>query len=340
MTQHFVAFWNVENLFAYEGYPEREPWIAEKNAADLAGWSRELFERKLHQLSRIIAQMNEASGPDIMGVCEVENRFVLEQLCGTLNAILPGRTYDAVHADSTKDQRGIDTAFIYDTRRYTFDPAAIFSHFVMRRTGTRDITQVTFTTQAGNELVALSNHWPSRSGGHWYESQGYRMTAGETLGYWHHRIREEKGKEIGIIAMGDFNDGPADLSVATHANSSRERDDIENATSARFYNLSWNYMRQNSKTIAGRTRTLYGTLYFNGNADIFDQIMVSRSLLGEGPLTVREDSARIELFPEMVSDSKSYGPIPYGLARGQPDVKVNRDGYSDHFPVSVIIDEA
>ncbi|MFP3701632.1 endonuclease, partial [Burkholderia sp. SIMBA_013] len=75
----------------------------------------------------------------------------------------------------------------------------IFSHFVMRRTGTRDITQCTFITKGGRQLIALSNHWPSRSGGA-VESAGFRMTAGETLGYWHQRIREEKGNDIAVVA--------------------------------------------------------------------------------------------------------------------------------------------
>ena len=339
MQEHFLAFWNVENLFAFEGYPDREPWIAKQNAKDLSGWTPELFARKIAQLTRIIAQMNGGNGPDILGVCEVENHFVLEQLIIALDAALPGRRFQTVHFDSTRDHRGIDTAFIYDANRYSHDPDAIFSHFVMRRTGTRDITQVTFKTSQGNELVALSNHWPSRSGGHWTESQGYRMTAGETLGYWHERIRQEKGESIAVIAMGDMNDGPADQSVTVHANSSRERDDIEGANSARFYNLSWNYLRQTAVTASGRTRTLYGTIYFNKNGDVFDQILVSSSLLGGGRLTVREGSARIETFPEMVSESKSYGAIPFGLSKGDASKNVNLDGYSDHFPVSVIIEE-
>lgn len=340
MTEHFIAFWNIENLFAYEGFPEREPWIAEKNAKDLAGWTRQLFERKLEQLARIIVQMNNAAGPDILGVCEVENKFVIDQLVAVLNAQRPGRSYVTAHADSTKDQRGIDTAFIFDSRRYQTDPDALFSHFVMRRTGTRDITQVTFTTEKGNELVALCNHWPSRSGGHWTESQGFRMTAGETLSYWHERIREVKGESIAVIAMGDMNDGPADQSLTVHANAARERDDIENAQSARFYNLSWNYLRQMTVNKAGRPRLLYGTIYFNGNADVFDQILVSRPMLGSGVFTVQEDTARIEAFPEMVSSTKSDGPIPFGLSRGNAAKNVNVDGYSDHFPVSVVVTEA
>lgn len=339
MQDYLVAFWNLENLFAPEGFPAREPWIAKKNAGDLKGWTQALFDRKIGQLASIIMQMGGGAGPDLLGVCEVENRFALEALSDRLDQLLPNRNYSIVHADSTKDKRGIDTAFIYDKNRMVIVETEIFSHFVMRRTGTRDITQCTFVTNAGNQFVALSNHWPSRSGGT-IESAGYRMTAGETLGYWHERIREEKSKDIAVIAMGDMNDDPADASVKVHANARRERDDVEGSTSAMFYNLSWNLLRQTVKSKSGRKRQLYGTLYFKGDANLFDQILVSRPLLkGSGPFKALEETVRIEAYPEMTSNSKNEGPIRFGLSKGNAARNVNQDGYSDHFPVSVVLRE-
>lgn len=339
MPRHFVAFWNLENLFAPEGHPQREPWLAAKLAADLAGWSQSLFETKLGRLSSIVAQMNGNQGPDILGVCEVENAFVLEELAQRLDAALPGRDYGVAHADSTLDQRGIDTAFLFDRAKYSFDPNALFSHFVLRRTGTRDITQVTFTTALRRELVMLCNHWPSRSGGT-HESRGFRMTAGETLAYWHERIREERGAQIPILALGDFNDDPFDDSLVVHAQATRERGDIERAQSARFYNLAWRYLRQEAVDRNGRPKTLHGTLYFDGNGNLFDQILVSRALVESGqPITVDESSARIEAFPEMVDHRVAYGPIRFGLPKGNP-ANVTPTGFSDHFPVSVVLVES
>jgi predicted extracellular nuclease len=340
VPRYHVAFWNLENLFAPEGFPEREPWIAAAVARELAGWTAALFATKVGQLAAIVARMNGDHGPDLLGVAEVENRFCMEALRDALNAALPARAYDVVHVDATRDQRGIDTAFVYDTRRLTVDPAAIFSHFVLRRTGTRDITQATFATASGNELIALANHWPSRSGGPAIESQGFRMTAGETLGYWHERIREVKGRDAAVLAMGDFNDEPADPSVTIHARATRERDDVERATSARLYNLAWSYLRQPAVTAAGAARVLYGTLYFQGNGNTFDQIMVSRPMLtGSGPWRVLEETARIESFPEMVAESKNAGPRSFGLPRGDAAANVDATGFSDHFPVSVVIEE-
>ncbi|WP_281683687.1 endonuclease/exonuclease/phosphatase family protein [Thalassobaculum salexigens] len=330
-----IAFWNLENLFAPDGHPSHEPKVYNQVKNDLAGWTDALFETKLTQLTRIITQLD----PTVLGVCEVENSFVLEALVEKVRATT-GRAYDVVHADSTRDRRGIDTAFLYDTGRIAFVPGTLFSHFVLRSTGTRDISQATFRTASGNDLILLANHWPSRSGGTEL-SRGYRMVAGETLGYWHKRIREETTEDAAILAMGDMNDDPFDESVSIHARASRERGDVERSrTAARFYNLTWNYMRQLCTDPTGATRLLHGTLYYQGDANAFDQIMVSKALLTAGqPFSVREETAKIEAIPEMVSTRVSPEPVRFGLPKGNAAANVNTAGFSDHYPVSVLIDE-
>jgi hypothetical protein len=344
MASYFVGFWNVENLFAPEGFAGREPWVAKSMAKELSGWTPELFSRKIDRLALIVQQMNGGTGPDLLGVCEVENRFTLEALAARLNTQLPGRSYGIVHADAERERRGIDTAFLYDTTRLTAKPGEFFSHWVMRRTGTRDISQSTFVTAAGNELVAQANHWPSRSappGAGSQYSAGFRATAGETLGYWHERIREVKGPEVALVSMGDFNDDPFDLSIKLHALAQREKGDVERAQTAKLFNLAWSYLSQAAVDHRGKARTIDGTLYFGGDGNVFDQILVSRGLLaGPNPLKVRLGSARIELFAEMVSHRVGEGPIRFGLPKGDAATNINPDGFSDHFPVSVLIDEA
>jgi endonuclease/exonuclease/phosphatase family metal-dependent hydrolase len=337
---YHVAFWNLENLFAPEGFALREPWIADAMERDLRGWTEDLFERKVGQLVSIIAQMNDGRGPDLLGVCEAENRFVLDRLAARLNAALATRDYRPVHVDATRDRRGIDTAFLHDAGRLSADPDLVFSHWVMRRTGTRDITQASFRTRAGNELIAMCNHWPSRSGGA-YESRGFRMTAGETLSYWHQRIWEERGADMPIVAFGDFNDDPFDASLLVHARATRELGDVVRArTAARFYNLSWRFLEQPVTNREGETKTLYGTLYFRGDANVFDQILVSRGLLlDRAPLRVAAETARIEAFAEMVEGGVSPAPIRFGLPRGDAADNVDSGGFSDHYPVSVRIEE-
>lgn len=332
-----IGFWNLENLFAPEHFPDREPWLATAVATDLAGWTEALFRHKISQLASVITQLSNGAGPDILGVCEVENRFVLDALVSEINGRLATRNYGVVHADSTRDRRGIDTAFLFDQNTFTVDLNAVFSHFVMRRTGTRDITQATFRANTGHELIALCNHWPSRSGGV-VESAGFRATAGETLGYWHERIRQERGDDMPIMAIGDFNDDPFDGSVRYNANAWRERGDVERSRSGKFYNLAWNYLSQAALDHQGNARVIDGTLYYDGDGHLFDQLLVNRSLLkGERGLTVQEDSVRIDAIAQMVDHRANSGPIRFGLPKGDAARHVNTDGFSDHFPVSVTV---
>ena len=72
-----VAFWNLENLYAPEDYGEREPWIAKAMAYELKGWDQNMFQQKVANLSAVIAHLDSGAGPDLLGVCEVENRFAL-----------------------------------------------------------------------------------------------------------------------------------------------------------------------------------------------------------------------------------------------------------------------
>ena len=93
-----IAFWNVENLFGPENHPHRIPWVANQVRSDLRGWTPTLYQRKLDQLASIIAQMNGGTGPDVLGICEVEDDHVLADLITTLGQRLPARNYGMVYA--------------------------------------------------------------------------------------------------------------------------------------------------------------------------------------------------------------------------------------------------
>ena len=136
-----------------------------------------MLNKKLRQLAKIIKQMNGGAGPDILGVCEVENEKVLDKLIAKLSSL--GRYYKTVHAD-TKDHRGIDVAFIYDAAKYKVKAGEVFDHFIMKRNATRDILQASFYTKPDdNRIVLMGNHWPSRRGGE-LESEPYQSHEGST----------------------------------------------------------------------------------------------------------------------------------------------------------------
>lgn len=79
-STYYVAWSNLENLFDEENSPRRTQKLQRAIGADLAGWTAARRDRKISQLASVIGQMNDGASPDLLGVCEVENRFVLELL--------------------------------------------------------------------------------------------------------------------------------------------------------------------------------------------------------------------------------------------------------------------
>ena len=210
-STYFVAWWNVENLFDEEHSPRRTDKVARALGDSIKSWTPELRDRKIAQLASVIAQLNGGAGPDLLGICEVENEFVVSRLADAVNTRLPACGYQVAHAD-TVDERGIDVAFLFDPALFTAPADQRFQHVVMRRTATRELFQVNFQTHRGRTWAVFGNHWPSRSGGQ-LESAGYRAIAGETLAYFHQRIWEVHGRATPTLAMGDFNDEPFDPSL-------------------------------------------------------------------------------------------------------------------------------
>jgi hypothetical protein len=320
-SEYQFAFWNLENLFDIESAPPRRRGDKVKRAIgnDIKGWTKALLDKKVGQLASIIRQMNDGRGPDFLGVCEVENMYVMNLLVQSLAPL--GRTYAIVH-HNTRDRRGIDVGFIYDKTLFAAEER--FNHFVMRRTATRDILQVNFRTSKGRLLVVIGNHWPSRSGGE-EASAVYRAIAGETLAYFHERILEVTKPETPVLAMGDFNDEPFDPSLVDYALSTRSRQKVLNANVPHFLNLMWQITGQN-----------LGTHYFDNFPNVLDQFLANKNLVKEdAPITAQPDSVKVVCFPEMVSPGDYPKPVPFG-GMGKP---INEDGFSDHFPIAVTLIE-
>jgi hypothetical protein len=316
--EYYVGFWNVENLFDVVNSPRRSEKLERTLRGELGGWTEARLARKIRQLGSIIQEMNGGRGPDLLGVCEVENDSVLHRLtaaCGSL-----GRNYQVAHHDMS-DHRGIDVAFIYDADLFTAE--LTFSHYVVKRTATRDLFQVNFRTAPGHLLVVIGNHWPSRMGGK-YETEPYRIMAGETLAYFHERIRQIHGADVAVLAMGDFNDEPSDRALVNYALSNHMRAKVTRARSPKFLNLTWPTMGSG-----------LGTHYHENTAAVLDQVLVSKGLLtGNSGLHALTDSVEIVRVPEMIA-SGTY-PCPVRFGRG---AATNPDGYSDHFPIAVRLRE-
>lgn len=321
-----IVWWNLENLFDEENAPpdRRTDKVGRAIQKDLQGWTRDRRDRKVQQIASVIAQMNAGAGPDLLGVCEVENLFVVERLLEAVTTQVPTRQYKVVHAD-TDDARGIDVAFIYDADLLAVPRGEVFFHTVMRRNATREIVQVNFMTHRQRVWTVFGNHWPSRSGGH-LESQGYRQIAGETLAYYHERALEVHGSATPVLVMGDFNDEPFDSSLTVHALSARQRTRVVASNGPKLWNLMW--------PVIG---TSDGSFYYDNQPLVLDQFLCNRNMLGRGA-ELKADSGSVEIlrFPGTTTSGPYRRPVPFG-GMGK---RVDLDGYSDHFPIAMKVTEA
>jgi len=320
MQQHYIAWWNLENLFNEENDPSRSEWLQNQLKRELRGWTKGVLNKKLNQLASIISLLNDGKGPDILGVCEVENKSVLQKLTDKLAPL--NRNY-GISLHEGEDKRGIDVAIIFDKNKFT--AAEQFTHRIMKRNATRDIFQVNFKTSAGKDLVVIGNHWPARMPGT-YESDPYRIIAAETLSYWIKRITEIMGKDVRIIVMGDFNDDPFGRAMTDYALSTSSKQKVVNSRSSpRLYNL-----------MAAEIARGVGSYYHSGPY-LFDQLLVSKGLIkSTSPLKVKAGSPRVENIDIMAKGSYK---APRRFARPSTKSSYNPDGYSDHFPVSVVLEE-
>ena len=324
MMDYFIAWWNLENLFDVFDSDERPEWLQKKLNKELKGWDGAVLQKKIEQLVSIISIMNDGNGPDLLGVCEVESKAVLDRLTSEIE--LPNRDYSIVHSDA-KDARGIDVAFIYDSNLFR-KPAKkdVFNHVVLKRNATRDIVQVNFKTKRNpsSDLVIIGNHWPSKLGGD-LESEPYRIIAAETLSYWIERIYAKFQKEVPIVVMGDFNDEPFDRSITQYALGQKDSSIVKSKRAKKPYllNLMWPLQKDNS-----------GTHYFNGWG-MLDQILVNRPLL--------RNESNLKLVPNSCGIFKTQAMLKSGKPRrfSRPSAKKGHDpeGFSDHLPAFVRIEE-
>jgi len=324
MIKHHIYWWNLENLFDIENSPRRSAFLNDALKGELKDWDIDVLHRKLDNLITIISKFNEGKGPDLLGVCEVENGFVIDLLIEKLKTSV-NRNYGFVISDG-QDKRGIDTVLVYDIDLYSPEPET-FSLRIIKRNSTRDLFQVQLNTMSGNQLVCILNHWPSRSGGK-FESQPYRIMVAENLAYWIERIYEELGDDTSILLMGDFNDEPYDRSIKDYLLAINNRALVKsNRVRNRYlYNPMFRFLDAQ-----------LGTYVYGNTLNILDQFMVSKSILSESPeLPFQINSVSIIDYPDIVKGAYKT-PVKFG--RPSSPSSYNPNGYSDHLPIELVLNE-
>jgi hypothetical protein len=315
-----VVFYNLENLF--DIYDDPETHDEEFTPESVKQWNEIKYQKKLTNMERVlfdIAAINK-DYPVVIGVSEIENRTVLEDLISQPK--LKGANYRICHYDSP-DARGVDVAFLYRADVFKLEGSDNIKLNVpeLPNFRTRDLV-VMWGTIEGEPFYFLVSHWPSRLGGK-EASQFKRDACAKQI----REIKDSLLKEnpaTKVVVMGDFNDDATDASLVKVMGAKGKVKDLEKGD---FFNPYFQMLR------AG-----LGTLAYQDMWNLFDNICVTENL-------VNAEKGKLRL----IKGQKYYGNIftrPYmlqqeGQYKGYPlrtFVTNNfQNGFSDHFPVYIYI---
>ena len=307
-----IAFYNVENLFDTIDSPDTHD--EEFTPDGRKQWNSKRYTDKLQKLSKVLAAINGEELPWAFGLCEVENKAVVEDLLAQ-PALIEGN-YGIVHYESP-DERGIDVAFVYQKDKMkVLKSEGIETPFSFDQDDkTREILYV-YAQFTGTQTTAhvFINHWPSRSGG-MEKSEPKRVAVAKFLKERTDAILKAD-PEAHIICLGDYNDEPNNNSVL---NTLLAQELPEKCEDGQLYNLSY----ADFKAGLGSYHYWRETSEYDWSSHVSGQLVQ-----GDKGLRLQEIRClflkKIGFFiPTMTVEklpSKTYGKGYYG-------------GYSDHLPV-------
>ncbi len=317
-TIRTIAFYNLENLFDTQN--DTLTFDDDHTPEGRYHWTPELYQKKIGNMTRVLSQIGQdvsKTSPDIIGLCELENKRVLEDLIA--HPSLRDKDYGIVHFDSP-DMRGIDVALLY--KKASYIPSSFKSHRLLlfndlgERIYTRD--QLVVGGTMDQEVVHfIVNHWPSRRGGA-SKSQPNRIKAALL----NKRIIDsiqELDPDAKIIAMGDLNDDPIDDSLKSIL---RTKGEVQQLDSLSLYNPMEKMFRKG-----------VGSLAYRDKWSLFDQFFMTPNLVNESKEELSFWKAGI-YSPSFLKTSK-------GKFKGYP-LRTHSGGsytggYSDHFPAYIFL---
>jgi endonuclease/exonuclease/phosphatase family metal-dependent hydrolase len=315
-----LVHWNVENLFDNDDDPASkgdDPYTER----GWEHWTTNLYRLKLDHLAELLIKMDG----DIVSVCEVENRRVLEDLNQAI-AAKGGRPYTSLVQRDSSDERGIDTAIL---SRF----APVTNRWLRPIAGQRDVVIADFLV-GGQPLTVLANHWKSHFGPK-KESEDTRRAEAAA-------VRKEldailsSNRTAAVIMMGDFNDDFTRPSLVEVARALTNVAEVgADKTGLALFDLH-----------ATLPADQAGTLYYRKGKywDSFDSICVSRAMVdakdaGYRGWRVKSGTYGVFRDPRHLSEEKWPKPFrrSYDPQDDDPARRGYIEGFSDHFPVRVVL---
>ena len=316
---HTLAFYNLENLFDTINDPTK--FDEASPIMELKTNRRVIYKKKVKNMARVIADIGSDvahNSPAIIGVSEIENREVLEDVVNDSSLI--SKDYGIIHYHSP-DARGIDVALLYQKKLFTpistsSHELKIFDDLTNKRVYTRD--QLLVSGNLDGELIhVIVNHWPSRSGGE-ARSRPKRVVAAKLCKHLVDSLQviDPYAK---VFIMGDLNDDPTNASIKDALKAEKDRDKV---VFKGIYNPYEGFFK------SGKGTTAYRDAW-----SLFDQIMVTKPLIEKDFSSYRFYKAGIFNENFLIQKDGQYKGYPF-RSWGYGGFT---DGFSDHFPVYVYL---
>jgi hypothetical protein len=313
-----IVFYNVENLYdtRNDSLKKDEEFLPEGNKH----WTYERFRRKIIRIYQTFVAIGGGEMPAVIGMCEIENRDVLNRLVYDTPLVKAG--YQIIHQESP-DARGVDVALLYRTEFFEPDSSSWLKIPLQGYETTREILHVQGRLWGNDTIHFYVNHWPSRYGGAG-ASAAKRLAAASMLAVSVKQVLNSNPSS-NIVIMGDFNDEPGDESLQTV--NKILLNDAEDRIQP-LINLS------EKKSLIDYE----GTIKHQGSWSVFDQFIVSPSLIN-GADGCRLVSSKTEIFSAgflLEPDATYAGYKPFRTYSGPG----YNNGFSDHLPVSILVEKA
>jgi len=312
-----VAFYNLENLF--DTINNNGKYDLEYTVKGNRKWDGTKYWNKIHNMAYAISQLKTditPMGPAVIGVSEIENRSVLEDL--VKDPQIKDCNYQIIHHDSP-DRRGVDVAMLYNPRM--FRPLNA-THHTLKIPGyetfrTRDQTCVSGLL-LGEPVSIIVNHWPSRLGGQ--QQSSYLREAAAALSKQIADSVLSVNPNQKIFIMGDLNDDPSNDSCAKIIGAKKKEKEVEKGG---WFNPWWEVLDKG-----------IGTLAYKGQWNLFDQIIINDNTLGKDRSTLKYFKCKVHNdipgLKETEGDRKGYPRRTFASG-------IYLNGFSDHYPTQVFL---
>lgn len=314
-----IGFYNVENL--YDTLDTDNVSDFEFTPEGPNNWNTPKYYEKLDRLGEVMMMMATEGTPDglaIIGLAEIENSLVLEDLVKSKR--MESRGYKYVHIDGP-DRRGVDVAMLYNPQYFqvTNTKSYTLKNPKDEDFKTRDQLMVSGKL-LGESVHVIVCHWPSRRGGE-KRSAPLRNLAGQLARNIVDSIHRVEGPNAKIIVMGDLNDDPRNKSVT------------------QFLGATGDIAKLNEKTMYNPFYELYnngiGSLAWQDVWNLFDQIIVSPNLANKNQDGWHFVKAKVFNKPMLQQPDGRFKGYPWrSYAGGQ-----YQGGYSDHFPTYIFLEK-